>query len=745
MKNFDFIAGSLAIDAPSSPFILLASQIIKEVFYETNGYFAYKFISISKDNPKNIPTFLIVSQEYGILIVDIIQEKVLSTIERDEEFYWKIGDEFEYSRETVVFNYEEDVKNRLRTKPLLFNKKKKIFNVEINTLLVFCENNEYQELLDPDLDNIAVNFSELKDYLEAFHAQRSLNTPLSDEVFAQICSQIEGTYIFEKEKNINSLLNEQSLVTVNDFIEESLNVTFKQDRVQRQISMQLPNGIQRIRGLAGTGKTIVLCLKAALTHSTYKDFKILYLFNTQSLYKSIQNLITKYYGAETGLLPDFENKIDIYHAWGGAAKAGLYSELCKSLGLKPLSFNQLRGSGDPLKSLYKDLLAKASNRITPVYDLVLIDEAQDFAPEIFEVVYKLTKGEGDKKRIIWAYDEFQSLKDTVIREPEDLFGRNAEGEPNILNASLNGNYEGDIPKDFTLPNCYRTPRPVLMTAHGVAMGLYAPQKTHMFYEKTAWNAIGYNVIQPTTHSIPEKIEVILERPDSNSRNTLEKLLTDNGKPITDLIKVQEVNSTLEQFDYISSECHRLINVEKVAPEQIIIINLSKGDNKHEMIRLRNVLAARGMNSVIPGYVESPDIFQPKDHITITTPFRAKGNESNIVFLINSQLVADDHTPRTRNSFFVSLTRSRGWCYVVGEGEGIKKLKHEISGILRNFPTFNFISPLKSEVTGKLDYLSRSDSEIDEINRIVNIINNNPEILNLLDENVIAKLNLKFEK
>jgi len=276
-------------------------------------------------------------------------------------------------------------------------------------------------------------------------------------------------------------------------------------------------------------------------------------------------------------------------------------------------------------------------------------------------------------------------------------------------------------------------------------------------EKSAWNAIGYNVIEPTTHSIPEKVNVVLERPDSNSRNTLEKLLTDNGKPITELIKVQEVDSTLEQLDYISNECHRLIVEEKVAPEQIIIINLSKGDNKHEMISLRNVLTNRGIHSVIPGYIESPDIFQPKDHITITTPFRAKGNESNIVFLFNSQLVADDHTPRTRNSFFVSLTRSRGWCYVVGEGAGIKKsyvvgegagikkLKREIVEILNNFPKFNFTSPLKVEVTGKLDYLSRTDSEIDEINRIVNIINNNPEILHLLDESVLAKLNIKPEK
>ncbi len=65
--------------------------------------------------------------------------------------------------------------------------------------------------------------------------------------------------------------------------------------------------------------------------------------------------------------------------------------------------------------------------------------------------------------------------------------------------------------------------------------------------------------------------------------------------------------------------------------------------------------------------------------------------------------------------------------------------------MNNFPKFNFTSPLKVEVTGKLDYLSRTDSEIDEINRIVNIINNNPEILHLLDESVLAKLNIKPEK
>lgn len=516
-------------------------------------------------------------------------------------------------------------------------------------------------------------------------------------------------------------------------------MTFKQDRIQRQASMQLPNGVQRIRGLAGTGKTIVLCLKAALTHALPNNFKILYLFNTQSLYKNIQNTITSYYGLETGRLPDFENTLHVYHAWGGANKAGLYSELCKELGIKPLNYTHLKHSTDPLKSLYQDLLSKAADRIKPVYDLVVIDEAQDFAPEIFEVVYKLTKGEKEKKRIIWAYDEFQSLRDTVMREPEDLFGRNINQEPNIPNSSLHGTYEGGIKKDFILPNCYRTPRPVLMTAHGIAMGLYAPQKTHMFYEREPWEAIGYSLIEPTESTIEENARVVLERPDSNSLNKLEQILLTNNRAITDLVHVQECPEYNQQFDYIADECHRLIVQEGVAPEQIIIINLSKGNNKEEMLNIAKFLTSRSISSVIPGYIESPDIFQPVGQITITTPFRAKGNEANIVFLINAHLVANDHTPKTRNSFFVSLTRSRGWCYVVGMGEGIVKLNNEIKQVLAHFPRFEFISPRKSEVTGKLDYLSQSDQETQIINQAITLINQNPDLLKLLDNSVLQKI------
>ena len=99
-----------------------------------------------------------------------------------------------------------------------------------------------------------------------------------------------------------------------------------------------------------------------------------------------------------------------------------------------------------------------------------------------------------------------------------------------------------------------------------------------------------------------------------------------------------------------------------------------------MLAIQLALNSVGIKSVIPGFVDSADVFKPRGSVTITTPFRAKGNEANIVFVINAQRVAGDFTLRMRNAFFVAVTRSRGWCYISGFGAGIQKLANEIEAI-----------------------------------------------------------------
>ncbi|HEH8686918.1 DEAD/DEAH box helicase [Pseudomonas aeruginosa] len=725
-ETFYFLSGSLALE--NKPFHFRVAEVIKRVFSKCHGYVGYKLTTLGRASDADVPSFILVTKEFGIILVDVVEDRLVDVLESEGAEYWKLeSGELLPSRVFTLEIYEDEVASRLKNDPNLYDRKSKSIKVPVRSFVVFCTNSSEQISAFVNSDETAVegiSFDALEQSLNG--VELSYNS--SDEEIGRVCSLIEGTFIYETKR---AIIEDERLETVNDYIQKSLRTTFKQDESQRLAAMQLPPGPQRIRGLAGTGKTIVLCLKAAITHKRFKDYKILYLFNTQSLYQHVQNLITKYYTLEAKRTPDFDSKLNVFHAWGGRQKPGLYSTLCQSLGITPLTLADARGKGDSLKFIYKDLLERAGNLLVPEYDLVLIDEAQDFPNEVFEVAYRITKGEGAAKRIIWAYDEFQSLRDTVIKGPSELFGVDGNGHPNLPDSILNGRYEGDIPKDFVLPNCYRTPRPVLMTAHGIAMGLYSSRQSEMFYHSAEWNAIGYSVVEPQGLLISEGDKVEIERPDANSKNLLEGILRDNGKRPLNLVRAERFDSDQQQLKYLAEKIQRLIMENGVAPEEIIVINLSPGNNKNSMLAIQRELVGVGVKSVIPGYVESADVFKPSGFVTLTTPFRAKGNEANIVFVVNAQRVSDDFTLRMRNAFFVAVTRSRGWCYITGYGAAMQGLVEEIESIKRDFPMFKFICPSPSRVKNTKSFLDKSDKELDKIQEFMELLRANPELRDLI--------------
>ncbi|SCK49139.1 Superfamily I DNA and RNA helicases [Variovorax sp. HW608] len=714
------------------PFHIQAAAGIRNALKETHGYLAYKLTTLGRASDDEVPSFLIVTQELGILLLDIIEERVEETVPSDELIYWKVdpGPSI-VSRDLILEIYEDEVESRLKNDLSLYDRKTKRPKIPVASVVVFCRNTsaEIEQIVDLDSSRCsAITIDDLGTWLAEKTAVPAYAG--TEESVGRILSLLEGTFVYETKRGP---LHDEPLITVNDYIQRSLQTTFQQDDAQRLASLQLPPGPQRIRGLAGTGKTIVLSIKAAITHKRFPQYKILYLFNTQSLYQHVQGLIAKYYTLEAKRTPDFDDHLHVFHAWGGRQRPGLYSTLCQKYGLRPLTLSDVRGASDSLAFIYKDLLSKAKKAIKAEYDLVLIDEAQDFPKEVFEVAYLLAKGVGADKRIIWAYDEFQSLRDTQIKEPDELFGVNAKGEPNLPKAILSGAYAGGIPKDFVLPNCYRTPRPVLMTAHGVAMGLYSGKPTEMFYYPDEWGAIGYKVNQPRKLSIAAGDHVEIERPDENSKNLLESLLRGNGKSARHLVQIEECADADDQLAFVANKIQELISEQGVAPEEIIAINLRSGNNKEEMLQIQRSLTGVGVKSVLPGYVESSDIFKPKGFVTITTPFRAKGNEANIVFVLNAQSVASDFTLRMRNAFFVAVTRSRGWCYISGYGKGIPRLAEEIDGLKKDLPLFRFVCPDPSEVQSSKSFLQKSDKELDEIAKLLELYDKNPEIRRLIQE------------
>jgi superfamily I DNA and RNA helicase len=725
-KKFSFLSGSLAIE--NRPFHFQVADVIKKALVNHTGYLGYKLTTLGRASDADVPSFIVVSQQSGIILIDVVEEKVTDVIETDNEELWKLeSGSFINSRSFIAEIYEEEVISRLKNDLSLFDRKSRTVKVPITSVVLFCANDELsmQGLISTDSPVTGLTFDDLDGWLRAL----ADNYNCSDEDLGRIYSLLEGTFVYETKRGLT--ITESAPQTINDYIQKSLRTTFKQDDAQRLAAMQLPPGPQRIRGLAGTGKTIVLSLKAAITHKRFPEFKILYLFNTQSLYQHVQTLISKYYTLEAKKTPDFDAKVHVLHAWGGRQKEGLYSKLCRTLGISPLTLGDARGHGDPLAYIYRDLLNRMGDQIKPEYDLILIDEAQDFSSEIFQVAYKLAKGEGSQKRIVWAYDEFQSLRDTLIKGPAELFGVTANGEPNLPDSVLDGKYDGDIPKDFVLPNCYRTPRPVLMTAHGVAMGLYSNRQIEMFYYPGDWAAIGYRVNEPRGLTISEGDAVEIERPDLNSKNLLEGIMLENQKRPLNLVQTELCSSEAEQLSFITQKISKLVETDGVAPEEIIIINLKSGNNKEAMLAIQRALNSVGVRSVIPGYVESADVFKPVGFVTITTPYRAKGNEANIVFVLNAQSVANDFTFRMRNAFFVAVTRSRGWCYISGVGGSMQKLIAEVDSIKAHFPKFKFVCPSPDQVKSNKTFLNKSDKELDKLQEIFELMQKNPEFREMI--------------
>lgn len=720
--TMQFLPGTLEID--NIPYDLQIWNILRRTLKNLNGYCAYKIPVLGAPAPEDVPSFILVSKEHGITLIDVVHEKVEEILEDGR--IWKTSAGVINSRDVILEHYQDEIESRLKRSANLYSRRRKNSLVDINLITVFFENdeNEVSGFIDTDyLISEAICLNNFEDELPALISQNEWNG--NQEQFDDILSLIEGTWDYQK---VNTATVGDRPSSINDFISMSLKRTFKQDSAQRQVSMQIPNGPQRIRGLAGTGKTVVLSLKAALSAIRLPQYKILYLFNTQSLYQSIEKQIGDYYAKEAKrALPI--GAIDVLHAWGGRTSGrGLYSMLCDSYGIKPLTFRDIPRGRDQLEAIFTHLDDRIGENFEPIYDLVLIDEAQDFPSKVFEIVHKITK---DPKRIVVAYDDFQSLKDLKIREFHELFGKESSGKFRFDEEALIGEYEGGVSKDFILPNCYRNPRNILMVAHGIALGVKRHNGVVDSVDRVKdWRALGYQVNSPTGKELIEagdRVEV--ERLESNSLNLLEKLIIENGGQIEKLINVKCYENSSNEIIYIVDKISWLIQNEGVKAHEIFVITLDTRNSEDFLKRVRSGLNQNGIKAIMPGYVESNRHFYEENCVVLTTPFRAKGNETNIVFVANCQGVTNDFTFRKRNSFFVAMTRSRGWCYISGYGESMNELNKEITAINEGLPKFDYVRPNDADIARRRLLLSKSSSINEEDQNVLERLSkDNPELL-----------------
>ena len=290
----------------------------EEKFYGVAGSIYYGFPTIKEIDQKPItPNLLIVIKGYGVFAVICNNQETC----RLDDFN-KIEDE----KSTIDTNiYAKLIKNKK------FAKNSRMLNFNFYVLSYYPSSNNYDKN-----KYIFNNSKQIFEWLEEIKKENENN--FDEEYIKEVFSSLDASsaIIRPKEREINS--NKFTRANVLSKMESQI-ANF--DDSQRMAALSLLEGPQRIRGLAGTGKTIILCLKAAKLHYEYPDKKILYTFYTKSLYDYIRQLITRFYmKISEGNVPDFEKSILIRHAWGGANIKGVYYDACVDNNIDVLKFQE---------------------------------------------------------------------------------------------------------------------------------------------------------------------------------------------------------------------------------------------------------------------------------------------------------------------------------------------------------------------------------------------------------------------
>lgn len=661
-------------------------------------YIGYPIIGTS-GGPRTIDA-LLVSKEKGITIFDLIE-----------------GDDKDSLRDFK--QHQDDSANNLDSKlrpyPNLVSRRDLL--VKIHTLSFAPGISDLSEYASDDYP--IANSETLTDELKTLD---DWETP-APNIYEETLSVLQDVSTIRQSSFERKIEREDSRGAKLDRLEKQISTL---DNLQNKAFIETVEGVQRIRGLAGSGKTIVLARKAAYLHAQHPDWRIAVTFNTRSLKGLFQDLINRFSLAQ-GNEPDWEN-LRIIHAWGasgGIERDGIYHEFCRVNDVDYLDFRSASRmfSRDKAFARACSHALNQASEIRQIYDAILVDEAQDLPKQFLQLCYKMLR---HPHRLVYAYDELQSLTDESLPPPEEIFGSGSDGTSNVqLNKTDNNGPRDDI----ILEKCYRNSRPVLVTAHALGFGVYRDAQSRsgagliqMFDYPQLWEEIGYEIRKG---ELREGSSVTLHRTGDTSPTFLEE-----HSETDDLVKFKVFDSEEEQAEWLTNAIKYNIENDEMRHGDIIVINPNPRTTRMNAGRARRLLLDMGINSHIAGVSTDPNVFFERDSVTFTGIFRAKGNEAGMVYVINAQ---DCHgtsfnLANKRNQLFTAITRSKAWVRVLGVGDSMRELKQEYD-MLKNWNfELNFRYPT-AEQREKLRVVHRDMNRED----IVRLNNRQKSLLELIQD------------
>jgi hypothetical protein len=188
------------------------------------------------------------------------------------------------------------------------------------------------------------------------------------------------------------------------------------DLHQEQVSRSLGEGHRIIRGVAGSGKTLILAFRAEyLARASSKPVLILCFAN--GIAGRLEDVMQ-----ERGI----EDRVQVrtFHSW--------CHQMLKTYGIPGPSQEQYPDYNERLAALVRTVEAETLLGHIPggQYDAVLIDEAHDFEPEWLSLAVKMVNP--DTKAFMIAYDDMQAIYKGRRRPVWSQLGIEAKGRTRVL-------------------------------------------------------------------------------------------------------------------------------------------------------------------------------------------------------------------------------------------------------------------------------------------------------------------------
>lgn len=670
---------------------------LKDAFPDDDGVAFYRYPVFRADGQVlREPDVVFAHRNLGVWTFEVKGCRI-GNIEQIQGYVWRMQDwhsetesPFEQARGQMFAVQGILHRNRFLFEALAANR----IAFHAGVILPFVSQREWQ---DAGLDHQISGFVLFSDTMRGPNLRNVLRqcaadrTQLSEGEWMDLVKALGGTVSPRPVRPIPLGAPQADARRVINHIEETLKPL---DGQQRDAAFQVPPGPQRLRGLAGSGKTLLLAWRAARIHAAHPNWDIAFVFFTKSLYQHVRNLIARCYRDMTdGGEPNWD-KLRVLHAWGGGQQTGFYSLTCLSHGIVPASAQQ-GDVGPQFQTICAELWNQIGEQVHQHWDCILIDEGQDLPPEFYRIAFHSLR---EPKRLYWAYDEAQGIGSMIVPEPSVVFGRDDTGAPVV---NLQGKYSGGISKGVQFKRSYRTPQRILMAAHALNMGLYREQgPLQAPTQGLQWGQIGYKLEDGDFRAIGKPVTI--SRPIENSCHPVDHAGFPHNEALGETLFWQSFDADEAEIDWVASRIRGDID-GGLSPQDILVTgprgNYDFGPENHFIppfyIQLARRLLVLGVTSHFPS---GADDFFVEGHVTIANIFRAKGNEAWKTYVCRFQHAIEPWGVRhpegpiqaeleQRNQAFTALTRAKVWCVV--SGRSASPIWNELAVFAQHYPHFRF--------------------------------------------------------